>query len=114
MELRKSGIFSMSDIYDAIYIIHLPSGEMTPVSVDEKLERNRPKNQTAKDIRLSGNLLYIARALLLSGVAARDTGGEGNGNRTKVPAKKRGDRIRNGCNALLKGLRTGTCRTGIL
>ena len=26
MELRKSGIFSMSDIYDLIYIIHLPTG----------------------------------------------------------------------------------------
>lgn len=50
MELRKSGIFSMSDIYDLIYIIHLPTGEMTPVSVDEKLERERPKNQTAKEL----------------------------------------------------------------
>ena len=50
MELRKSGIFSMSDIYDLIYIIHLPTGEMTPVSVDEKLERDRPKNQTAKEL----------------------------------------------------------------
>ena len=50
MELRKSGIFSMSDIYDLIYIIHLPTGEMTPVSVDEKLERERPKNKTAKEL----------------------------------------------------------------
>lgn len=53
MELRKSGIFSMSDIYDLIYIIHLPTGEMTPVSVDEKVERDRPKNLTAKEL-LSG------------------------------------------------------------
>ena len=53
MELRKSGIFSMSDIYDLIYIIHLPTGEMTPVSVDEKLERERPKNQTAKELLTS-------------------------------------------------------------
>ena len=50
MELRKSGIFSMSDIYDLIYIIHLPTGEMTPVSVDEKVERERPKNQSAKEL----------------------------------------------------------------
>ena len=48
MELRKSGIFSMSDIYDAIYIIRLATGEMTPVSVDERIERERPKDQTAK------------------------------------------------------------------
>ena len=50
MELRKSGIFSMSDIYDLIYIIHLPTGEMTPVSVDEKVEKERPKNKTAKEL----------------------------------------------------------------
>lgn len=50
MDLRKSGIFSMSDIYDLIYIIHLPTGEMTPVSVDEKMERERPKNRTAKEL----------------------------------------------------------------
>ena len=53
MELRKSGIFSMSDIYDLIYIIHLSTGEMTPVSVDEKVERERPKNQTAKELLTS-------------------------------------------------------------
>jgi hypothetical protein len=50
MELRKAGIFSMSDIYDLIYIIHLPTGEMTPVSVDERMERERPKNRTAKEL----------------------------------------------------------------
>ena len=50
MELRKSGISSMSDIYDLIYVIHLPTGEMTPVSVVEKIERDRPKNQTAKEL----------------------------------------------------------------
>ncbi len=50
MELRKAGVFSMSDIYDLIYIIHLPTGEMTPVSVDEKMERDRPKNKTAKEL----------------------------------------------------------------
>lgn len=50
MDLRKSGIFSMSDIYDLIYIIHLPTGEMTPVSVDDKMERERPKNRTAKEL----------------------------------------------------------------
>ena len=60
MELRKSGIFSMSDIYDLIYIIHLPTGKMTPVSVDDKVERDRPKNQTAKE--------------LLTGMVMRDTG----------------------------------------
>lgn len=50
MELRKSGIFSMSDIYDLIYIIHLPDGEMTPVSAEEKFERDRPKNKAAKEV----------------------------------------------------------------
>ena len=50
MNLRKSGIFSMSDIYDLIYIIHLPTGEMTPVSVNERMERERPKNRTAKEL----------------------------------------------------------------
>ncbi len=50
MELRKSGIFCMSDIYDLIYIIHLPTGEMTPVSVDDKMEKERPKNKTAKEL----------------------------------------------------------------
>ena len=50
MDLRKSGIFSMSDIYDLIYIIHLPTGEMTPVSVDDKMERERPKNRTVKEL----------------------------------------------------------------
>ena len=50
MELRKSGIFCMSDIYDLIYIIHLPTGEMTPVSVNDKMEKERPKNKTAKEL----------------------------------------------------------------
>ena len=50
LELRKSGIFSMSDIYDVIYIIQLDTGEMTPVSVDEKLERERPRNRPAKEL----------------------------------------------------------------
>ena len=50
MELRKSGIFSMSDIYDVIYIIHLPTGEMTPVSVDDKVEQARPKNKKAGEL----------------------------------------------------------------
>jgi len=59
MELRKSGIFSMSDIYDLIYIIHLPTGEMTPVSVDEKIERERPKNKTAKEL-LTGMIMRDA------------------------------------------------------
>ncbi len=54
MNLRKSGIFSMSDIYDLIYIIHLPTGEMTPVSVDERIERERPKNKTAKELLTEG------------------------------------------------------------
>lgn len=59
MELRKAGIFSMSDIYDLIYLIHLPTGEMTPVSVDEKIERDRPKNRTAKEL-LTGMIMRDA------------------------------------------------------
>lgn len=49
MELRKSGIFSLSDIYDVIYIINLPTGELTPVSISEQFERNHPKDRNAKE-----------------------------------------------------------------
>ena len=50
MELRKSGIFSMSNIYDVIYIINLPTGELTPVSVSEQHKRNLPKDRKAKEL----------------------------------------------------------------
>lgn len=56
MELRKSGIFCMSDIYDVIYMIHLQNGEMTPVTVNKSIERERAKHQSAKEL-LSSMLL---------------------------------------------------------
>ena len=50
MELRKSGIFCMSDIYAVIYMIRLQTGEMTPVTVNEAIERERAKHPNAKEL----------------------------------------------------------------
>lgn len=49
VELRKSGIVSMSEIYNLIYFINLTTDEMTPVSVPEEIETNRPKDIGAKE-----------------------------------------------------------------
>ena len=50
MELRKSGLSYMSELYEAIYIINLPSGEITPVSPGEYIENLRKKYSNAKEL----------------------------------------------------------------
>ncbi len=49
-ELRKSGLSSMSELYKVIYIINLPTGEMTPVSVGDYIEELRTKYSSAKEL----------------------------------------------------------------
>ena len=49
MELRKSGLSSMSELYAAIYLINLPTGEMTPVSEGDYVEGLRAKYGSAKE-----------------------------------------------------------------
>ena len=50
MELRRSGLSDMSELYEAIYIINLSSGEMTPVSPGEYIENLRQKYSDAKEL----------------------------------------------------------------
>lgn len=54
MELRRSGLSYMSELYEAIYIVNLPTGETTPVSTGEYLEELRAKYSNTKE------LLYAA------------------------------------------------------
>ncbi len=49
MEIKKSGILSMSDMYSIIYIIDLKKNELMPVSADPESEKLRPKNMSASD-----------------------------------------------------------------
>lgn len=49
MEIRKSGILSMSAMYSIIYIVDLVKDELMPVSVDSESEKLRPKNMTASE-----------------------------------------------------------------
>ena len=49
-ELRKSGLSYMSELYEAIYIITLSTGEITPVSSGEYIEKLRQKHRNAKDL----------------------------------------------------------------
>ncbi len=52
MEIKKSGILSLSDMYSIIYIIDLKSDTLTPVVADEESEKLRPKNKgAAKQLR---------------------------------------------------------------
>ena len=48
MELRKSGISSLSDMYAAIYLIDLTTGDMTPVATDKNSELHHSKRSGAK------------------------------------------------------------------
>lgn len=50
MELRRSGLSYMSELYEAIYIINLPTGEMTPVFPGEYIEQLREKYGSAKEL----------------------------------------------------------------
>ena len=49
MELRKSGISYMSDIYNIIYIVDLEDDELVPVVTDEESEKARPKDMGARE-----------------------------------------------------------------
>jgi len=49
IEIKKSGIASMSDMYAIIYIIDIKKNELIPVAVDEESEKLRPKNMTASE-----------------------------------------------------------------
>ena len=47
MELKKSGILSMSDLYSIIYMIDLPTQELMPIVADAESEKLRPGNMSA-------------------------------------------------------------------
>ena len=49
MELRKSGISCMTELYAVIYIIDLVENTITPVGMDEELDRHRPKHLTTNE-----------------------------------------------------------------
>lgn len=50
LELRKSGLSSMSELYKLIYIFNLPTGEITPVSAGDYLENLRSKYPDVKEL----------------------------------------------------------------
>jgi signal transduction histidine kinase len=50
MKLRRAGMNYMSELYEAIYIINLPTGEVTPVSPGDYLEELREKYAGAKEL----------------------------------------------------------------
>jgi len=49
MEIKKSGIASMSDMYAIIYIVDIKKDELLPVVADEESEKLRPKNKPASE-----------------------------------------------------------------
>lgn len=49
LEIKKSGILSLSDVYSVIYIIDLQNDKLMPVVVDKELERLRPNNIPASE-----------------------------------------------------------------
>ncbi len=49
MDLRRSGIACMAELYAAIYIIDLDENTLTPVGMTEEADRKRPKDMTAGD-----------------------------------------------------------------
>lgn len=48
LELRKSGLSWLSGMYIAVYLMDLTTGDMTPISVGERGERERPWDAGAK------------------------------------------------------------------
>ena len=50
MELRRSGLSYMSELYEAIYVINLPTGEVAPVSPGKYIEELREKYTGAKEL----------------------------------------------------------------
>ncbi len=57
MEIKKSGIVSLSDMYSIIYIIDLNTNTLMPVVTDEESEKLRPKNLPASE-QLRGMFEY--------------------------------------------------------
>lgn len=49
MEIKKSGIMCLSDMYSIIYIIDFKNGELIPVVANEESEKLRPKSLPAAD-----------------------------------------------------------------
>ena len=49
MELRKSGIACMAELYAAIYIIDLQADSITPVGMSEEADERRPKDLPANE-----------------------------------------------------------------
>jgi len=49
IEIKKSGIASMSDMYAIIYIIDIKKNELMPVVADAESEKLRPANMTASE-----------------------------------------------------------------
>ena len=50
MELRRSGLSYMSELYEAIYIVNLPTGEVSTVSPGAYIEELREKYTGAKEL----------------------------------------------------------------
>ena len=57
MEIKKSGIMSMSDLYSIIYIIDLKKNTLMPVVADSESEKLRPQNMSASE-QLQGMFEY--------------------------------------------------------
>ncbi len=49
MELKKSGILCLSDMYSIIYMINLKTNELVPMVADEKSEKLRPSSASAME-----------------------------------------------------------------
>ena len=73
MELRRSGLAGMSELYVAIYVINLPTGEITPVSESEYLEGLRTKYASARELLSNAVQGDAADAQLNTVLAFADT-----------------------------------------
>ncbi len=49
MEIKKSGILCLSDMYSVIYMINIKTNELTPLVADSESERLRPANLPASE-----------------------------------------------------------------
>ena len=73
MELRRSGISYMSELYEAIYVINLPTGEVAPVSPGDYLEELREKYTGAKEMLYNAVLTDADEQYLDAALAFVDT-----------------------------------------
>jgi len=69
LEMRKSGLSSMSELYKVIYIVNLPADELTPVSASDYLEQLRPKYAGAKELLVNAIREDAAEAYLEAAVS---------------------------------------------